>query len=146
VVKGGAGHGFKAPSLKQISPDYREDEGPNTYFGNAALRPERSDAAEIGVAWDQADFGVQAMAFASRVEDLIVPRLLRQVGSRGEYLFENIDSARFKGVEAALAWRFAAIRFQTCSLFAPFSASAGDPGMRRGPLVTPRPPAVGSAC
>ena len=107
VVKGGAGHGFKAPSLKQISPDYREDEGPNTYFGNAALRPEKSDAAEIGVAWDQADFGVQAMAFTSRVEDLIVPRLLRQVGSRGEYLFENIDSARFKGLEAALAWRFA---------------------------------------
>jgi outer membrane receptor for ferrienterochelin and colicins len=105
VVKGGVGHGFKAPSLKQISPDYREDEGPNTYFGNATLRPETSNAAEIGVAWDRSDFGVQAMVFGSRVEDLIVPRLLRQVGARGEYLFDNIDSARFKGLETSLAWR-----------------------------------------
>lgn len=108
VLKGGVGHGFKAPSLKQISPDYREDEGPNTYFGNAALRPEASDAAEVGVAWDSAELGVQVMAFASRVEDLIVPRLLRQVGTRGEYLFENIDSARFKGLETSLAWRLPA--------------------------------------
>ncbi len=108
VVKGGVGHGFKAPSLKQISPDYREDEGPNTYFGNAALRPESSDAGEIGVAWDTVDAGLQAMAFTSRVANLVVPRLLRQVGTRGEYLFENIDSARFKGLEAALAWRLPA--------------------------------------
>jgi outer membrane receptor for ferrienterochelin and colicins len=31
TVKGGYGHGFKAPTLKQISPDYKEDEGPYTY-------------------------------------------------------------------------------------------------------------------
>ena len=108
VLKGGVGHGFKAPSLKQISPDYREDEGPNTYFGNAALKPEKSDAGEIGVAWDTVDLGLQAMAFTSRVENLIVPRLLRQVDTRGEYLFENIDRARFKGLETALAWRLPA--------------------------------------
>lgn len=108
VVKGGFGHGFKAPSLKQISPDYREDEGPNTFFGNAALRPERSNAAEIGVGWDTTNVGVQATAFYSRVDELIVPRLLRQVGTRGEYLFDNIDRARFQGVETALAWRLPA--------------------------------------
>jgi outer membrane receptor for ferrienterochelin and colicins len=108
VLKGGVGHGFKAPSLKQISPDYREDEGPNTYFGNAALQPETSDAAEFGVGWDSASVGVQAMVFASRVENLIVPRLLRQVGGRGEYLFDNIDSARFQGLETEVAWRLPA--------------------------------------
>jgi len=108
TVKGGIGHGFKAPSLKQISPNYREDEGPNTYFGNATLRPETSDAAEVGVGWDTPAAGAQVMAFASRVEDLIVPRLLRQVGTRGEYLFENIDSSRFQGVETALDLRLPA--------------------------------------
>jgi len=105
VVKGGVGHGFKAPSLKQISPDYREDEGPNTYFGNAALRPEKADSAEIGVGWDSQPFGAQLTAFRSQVDDLIVPRLLRQVGARGEYLFENIDRARLQGLETAFAWR-----------------------------------------
>jgi outer membrane receptor for ferrienterochelin and colicins len=108
TVKGGLGHGFKAPSLKQISPDYREDEGPNTYFGNAALRPEKSDAAEIGVGWDTPGAGAQLMLFASHVDDLIVPRLLRQVGTRGEYLFENIDRARFEGLETAFALRLPA--------------------------------------
>ncbi len=108
TVKGGVGHGFKAPSLKQIAPDYREDEGPNTYFGNASLQPEESDAAELGVGWDSADVGVQLMAFYNRVDNLIVPTLLRQVGGRGEYLFENIDRAHFRGLEAALAWRLPA--------------------------------------
>jgi outer membrane receptor for ferrienterochelin and colicins len=105
TVKGGVGHGFKAPSLKQISPDYREDEGPNTYFGNASLRPETSDAAEVGVGWDTPTAGAQAMVFANRVENLIVPRLLRQVGTRGEYVFENIDHSRIQGVETALDLR-----------------------------------------
>ncbi len=108
AIKGGVGHGFKAPSLKQISPDYREDEGPNTYFGNATLRPESSDAAEIGVAWEGADGAAQVTAFHSRVTDLIVPRLLRQVGPRGEYLFENLSSARLRGIETGLTWRLPA--------------------------------------
>jgi outer membrane receptor for ferrienterochelin and colicins len=108
TVKGGIGHGFKAPSLKQISPDYREDEGPNTYFGNGTLRPERSDTAELGIGWDSAAAGAQVMVFASRVNDLIVPQLLRLVGAGGEYLFVNIDRARFSGLETALAWRLPA--------------------------------------
>ena len=108
TVKGGIGHGFKAPSLKQISPDYREDEGPNTYLGNASLRPEKSDTAELGIGWDSADAGAQVMAFASRVTDLIVPQLLGPLGTGGEYLFVNIDRARFSGLETALAWRLPA--------------------------------------
>jgi outer membrane receptor for ferrienterochelin and colicins len=63
TVKGGYGHGFKAPTLKQISPDYREDEGPYTYFGNAALKPEANDALEVGVGWDNAAAGLQLMLF-----------------------------------------------------------------------------------
>lgn len=37
-----------------------------------------------------------------------MPRLLRRVGTRGEYLFENIDRARFQGVETAVALRLPA--------------------------------------
>jgi outer membrane receptor for ferrienterochelin and colicins len=101
TVKGGYGHGFKAPTLKQISPDYREDEGPFTYFGNAALRPESNDAVEIGVGVDRATAGVQLMVFRNQVKDLIVTRLTGQVAGRNQYLFENTERATLQGLEAA---------------------------------------------
>jgi outer membrane receptor for ferrienterochelin and colicins len=105
TVKGGVGHGFKAPTLKQTTPGYREDEGPNTYVANPALRPEVNDSAEIGVAWESARLGASAMLFHNRVRDLIVPRLISGTPLRGEYVFENTDRAVMKGVESALAWR-----------------------------------------
>jgi outer membrane receptor for ferrienterochelin and colicins len=99
VVKGGYGHGYKAPNIKQISPDYREDEGPNTFFGNPALLPERNDAVELGAGWDSGDLGLQAMLFRNQVDQLIVAKLLGTVAGRGQYRFENIDQARMQGVE-----------------------------------------------
>ncbi len=99
VVKGGIGHGFKAPTLKQISPDYREDEGPYTYFGNPALQPETNNATEIGAGWDSSTLGLQAMLFHNRIDNLIVPRLFGKVAGRAQYVFENIDQARMQGVE-----------------------------------------------
>ena len=101
VVKGGIGHGFKAPTLKQISPDYREDEGPFTYFGNPALQPETNNATEVGAGWDTASLGVQAVLFHNRINNLIVPRLFGTVAGRAQYVFENIDRARLQGMELA---------------------------------------------
>lgn len=101
TVKGGFGHGFKAPTLKQISPDYVEDEGPFTYHGNAAVRPETNDALEIGIGWDTPRAGAQLMLFANRVHDLIVTRLTGTIAGRQHYVFENMDRARLQGLEAA---------------------------------------------
>lgn len=112
VVKGGYGHGFKAPTLKQIDPSYREDEGPNTYLGRADLRPEVNDNWELGLAWDGAGFGASAMAFRNRITDLITPRLISGTPLRGTYQFENLDRARLQGLEAALAWRSGAWQLQ----------------------------------
>lgn len=105
VLKGGVGHGFKAPTLKQIAPEYQEDEGPNTFLSNPALRPETNDAAELGVAWDTAEWGASAMVFHNRVRDLVVPRLIERQGPRGLYVFENVDHAKLQGLETALSWR-----------------------------------------
>jgi outer membrane receptor for ferrienterochelin and colicins len=107
VVKGGIGHGFKAPTLKQISPDYLEDEGPYTYRGNAAVRPETNDAVEIGIGWDTADAGVQAMLFSNRVNDLIVTRLTGTIAGRQHYVFDNEERARLQGVELGGSLRLA---------------------------------------
>ena len=105
TLKGGVGHGFKAPTLKQISPGCQEDEGPSTFFGNAALRPESNDAAELGIGWDTPAAGATLMAFHNRVRDLIVPRLFGMQGPRAQYVFENIDRAVLRGWEAATTVR-----------------------------------------
>lgn len=108
VVKGGIGHGFKAPTLKQVSGDYREDEGPNTYLGNAAVRPETNRAVEVGVGFERGALALQAMLFRNDVDDLVVPRLLSLQAGRGLYVYENIDRARLQGLEAAATLPLAA--------------------------------------
>lgn len=104
-LKGGVGHGFKAPTLKQIDPAYREDEGPNTYVGRADLCPEVNDSGEVGLAWDTAHWGASAMLFRNRVAHLIVPKLISGTAARGVYEFQNIDRARLQGLETSLGWR-----------------------------------------
>jgi outer membrane receptor for ferrienterochelin and colicins len=99
VLKGGIGHGYKAPTIKQISPGYREDEGPNTYFGNPDLQPETNNAIELAVGLDTVAAGAQATLFYNRVHQLIVPQLLATVAGRGQYRFENIDRAVLQGLE-----------------------------------------------
>ncbi len=104
-LKGGLGHGFKAPTLKQIDPAYREDEGPHTYIGRADLRPEVNDSAELGLAWDTQAWGASAMVFRNRVSHLIVPKLIGGTAARGVYEFQNIEQARLQGMETSLGWR-----------------------------------------
>jgi outer membrane receptor for ferrienterochelin and colicins len=101
VVKGGFSRGFKPPTLKQITPGYQEDEGPNTYFSDPTLEPETNNAWELGVAWDTVGAGVQAVLFDNRVDNLILPRLLSVTAGRGSYVFDNLDRARLRGVELA---------------------------------------------
>jgi outer membrane receptor for ferrienterochelin and colicins len=101
VVKGGISRGFKPPTLKQITPGYQEDEGPNTYFSDPTLKAETNNAWEVGAAWDTAAAGVQVMLFDNRVKNLILPRLLSINAGRGSYVFDNLDSARLRGVELA---------------------------------------------
>jgi outer membrane receptor for ferrienterochelin and colicins len=99
VVKGGAGHAFKAPTLKQISPSYVGSEGPHTFLGNADVRPESSNSFELGVDGQLGAWQVRATAFQTHVKDLITYRLLSVVGSRRTYQYDNVDAARIRGLE-----------------------------------------------
>lgn len=108
VVKGGWGHGFKAPNLKQIVPGSRR-EGPNEFLGNPALRPEVSDAFEIGIGWQaegpqRSRRAAQAVLFEQRVRELIEVRFVAAGAApgTGTYTYENLARARLRGLEAAL--------------------------------------------
>ena len=104
TVKGGVSHGFKAPNLKQIVPGARS-EGPNTFIGNPALQPERSDGIELGAGFAAGSTQAQVMVFEQRVEDLIEVRLVAAGAAPGvgTYTYENLARARLRGVETALA-------------------------------------------
>jgi len=104
TVKGGVSHGFKVPNLKQVVPGARP-EGPNTFLGNPTLKPERSDAFEIGVGYAAGPMQLQWMLFDQRVDDLIEIRLVTPgpVAGTGTYTYENLAKARLRGVEASAA-------------------------------------------
>lgn len=104
VIKGGYGHAFKAPTLKQISPSYVGAEGPHTFLGNARIKPESADSLEIGADWKRGPLNLRATLFHSRVEDLITYKLLSVSGIRRTYLYDNVDKARISGLETGFSW------------------------------------------
>ncbi|MCK6412960.1 MAG: TonB-dependent receptor [Azonexus sp.] len=104
VIKGGYGHAFKAPTLKQISPSYVGAEGPHTFLGNAGIKPESADSIEIGADWTRGPLNLRATLFHSRVEDLITYKLLSVSGTRRTYLYDNVEKARITGLEGGFNW------------------------------------------
>lgn len=102
TVRGGYGEGFRAPTLKQASSSYEGAEGPHTFHGNSAIRPETSKSWELGVVHEGERFDWEATAFRNKVRDLITAREIDRVGPRRIYQYDNIHNARIHGVEAAL--------------------------------------------
>lgn len=105
VFKGGFGHAFKAPTLKQISPNYVGAEGPHTFLGNADIQPESAHSFELGVDAELGALSWRATLFQTDVKDLITYRLLSTQGSRRTYRYDNVDRARIRGVETGVAWK-----------------------------------------
>lgn len=100
TLKGGYSQGFKAPMLKQISPDYRYD-GHHSFIGNPDVRPEKSRNVEVSVGYAADDYWWRITAYRSEVEDLIeticqefCSRPLRRL-----YRHENVDDTRIRGGE-----------------------------------------------
>lgn len=104
VIKGGYGHAFKAPTLKQISPSYVGAQGPHTFLGNGDIRPESSDSYEISADWQRGPLNLRATLFHTKVEDLITYKLLSIVGPRRTYQYDNIDKAKITGLESGFSW------------------------------------------
>lgn len=104
VLKGGYGHAFKAPTLKQISPDYVGAEGPHSFLGNGNIKPETLDSFELAADWQSGDVHLHATVFRSDVHDLITYRLLQVIGPRRIYQYDNVDKARISGIETGFGW------------------------------------------
>lgn len=104
VIKGGYGHAFKAPTLKQISPSYVGAEGPHTFLGNGDIKPESSDSYEVSADWQRGPLNLRATLFDTRIEDLITYKLISIVGPRRTYRYDNVNKARIRGLETGFTW------------------------------------------
>ncbi|MBB2971446.1 TonB-dependent receptor [Mesorhizobium sp. RMAD-H1] len=103
TFKGGVGAGFKAPTLKQLSPEYEAIAGGGrfTIVGNPDLEPETNLSFEAGFEYQQGIWSARAMAFQNDVDNLIqAVCVIRCTGAPGAiWSYENVDEARIRGVE-----------------------------------------------
>lgn len=119
AVKTGYGHGFRAPTLKQISPQYRFT-GPHSFVGNGDLKPESSDNLELGLYLEQERLLASAMLFHNKVSDLIGIQCIENCTARFGHIntYVNIEEATVSGLELELDWQFSEQgRFKTAYTF-----------------------------
>lgn len=103
TIKGGGGRGFKAPTLKQLSPGYSAIGGGGqfTIFGNPDLEPEINTTYEINADYQGDAWSLSAGVFQNDVRDLIQTVCVSMCGIRRQEIrnYDNIDEARIRGVE-----------------------------------------------
>lgn len=112
TVKGGVGTGFKAPTLRQISPESitRSCRGGCLIVGDEDLLPESSTNVELSALFDRDAWGVSLTGFHNDVRNLIdTPRGegVEPVGIDDEtglpmFVPRNVNRARIRGLEAGL--------------------------------------------
>lgn len=106
VVKGGYGQGFRAPSLTELSPDFRVLAAGGAFwaYGNPNLKPELSETYEIGFDYSREHWSVSANVFQNNLDNLVQTQCRKFCGLRGREIryYENVDEAQIRGIELGL--------------------------------------------
>lgn len=111
TFKAGLGRGFKAPTLKQLSPEYESRAamgGRGIIRGNLDLQPETNRSAEVGVTYARDGWSSGLTLFRNDVHNLI--DIVRQpaCSERGKVClnYKNVSRARLQGAELTLGAQF----------------------------------------
>lgn len=103
TLKGGGGRGFKAPSLKQLSPGYSAIGGGGmfTIYGNPDLEPEINTTYELSADYQGSGWTLNGGVFQNNVRGLIQTVCVASCGLRGREVrnYDNVDKARIRGLE-----------------------------------------------
>lgn len=103
TFKAGVGTGFKAPTLKQLSPDYAAIAGGGrfTIVGNPDLKPETNLSFEAGLEYREGIWSARAMAFQNDLDNLIQTVCVVLCGGApgATWTYVNVDRARIRGIE-----------------------------------------------
>lgn len=104
TLKAGVGRGFKAPTLKQLSPEFESWAamgGRGVIRGNPELQPETNRSFELGAAYEAQSWSAGATFFHNDVRNLI--DTVRQpacfVPGRVCLAYENVARVRLQGLE-----------------------------------------------
>jgi len=105
TLKGSYGHGFRAPTIKQVAPGYVFSLPGFEIASNPNLEPETNDALELGANYSTDKFSINTALFDNKVKNLIVTSFdtisFDPIASVvvAHFSPKNIDEARLKGGE-----------------------------------------------
>ncbi|QIB66105.1 TonB-dependent receptor domain-containing protein [Kineobactrum salinum] len=105
TLRGGYGEGFKAPTLKQLSPQYSAFGGGGRFeiTGNPQLQPETSRSVELGLLHQAGRLRTEATIYENRLRDLVQTECFVNCGQFGleRRQYVNVAEARLRGFEFA---------------------------------------------
>ncbi|MDO5680451.1 MAG: TonB-dependent receptor [Pelistega sp.] len=108
TLKGGIGRGFKAPTLKQLSPNYQSAgrAGFFTIHGNPDLRPETSTNYELSLLYETERLYLEGTVFHNRLKNKIAYHCIDFCGQRGleQGTYQNIERAKYRGAELGASY------------------------------------------
>ncbi|SHO57549.1 TonB-dependent receptor domain-containing protein [Vibrio quintilis] len=112
TLKGGVSTGYRAPELRQMTPEWAQESGGgrNTYYvyGNADLTPETSVTSEISAIYHPDNLQVTVTAFDNQFKDKITRASCPETlcSEADSYYYVNIDKAQTRGAEVSARYTF----------------------------------------
>lgn len=101
--------GFRAPTPDQVNNGFRNLASGYTSIGNASLKPEFADSAEIGFRGYDKTISYSVSAFDNRYKNFISQQIVGGAGRPSNptvYQYVNLTNAHIQGVVARGDWRF----------------------------------------
>ncbi|HCM63583.1 MAG TPA: TonB-dependent receptor [Morganella sp. (in: Bacteria)] len=108
TIKGGVAKAFRAPSLRELSPNFGTSTqgGAAIMYGNRDLKPETSVTEELGIAYDhESGFSASATLFNTEFKNKLTSY---QVAGETDpltglnmFIYDNVGKANIRGVEMA---------------------------------------------
>jgi outer membrane receptor for ferrienterochelin and colicins len=100
TLRASYGKGFRAPTLKQVAPDYTFQAGMVIINSNPELEPERNSVWEIAANYNIERLEMSVGVFDNRIDNLIDTKLDTTYPSGIQvWSYDNIDEARIQGAE-----------------------------------------------
>lgn len=106
TIKTGVGTGFKAPTLLQLTEDFKlpSCRGTCTVVGNPDLEPEESISYEVGTYFKRNHFNFNITAFYNKLDNMINTYFITEGSERFRY-YRNINKVSSYGIETGTSFK-----------------------------------------
>lgn len=108
TIKGGVAKAFRAPSLRELSPNFGTSTqgGAAIMYGNRDLKPETSVTEELGIAYDhESGFSASATLFNTEFKNKLTSYRIAgetdPLTGLNMFIYDNVGKANIRGIEMA---------------------------------------------